>query len=350
MNITVEAVDEILSDDVEIQIDNQHCDFTIDKNKIIICNTGLKDGVHLLAIKQKSSNFLKISDVKINSCSVRDLLYLGYLIVDDTILQPATEFFCPGASWYLPFGNPISFWQSYAVKKIPPGNLGNNLFEQYKLFFPVPKNIPEYFPAVIKDFFLQDFDFTIIKKTDKLNYPITDINLLFDNREDIYHCVAQFDDHEIFRSLKQVGIANGENRLDDSQWVNSNWTLWNLFDYQTGWNITTDDFPALFEFIEKNQITEIASVSISSLAANSYIYPHIDAKYQEKFSGACQLYLPLNFKKGNFFKLGGAGTFEIDQQVKAFNVSRYAHSIINTTNSDRIALIIRCVIPSLLDQ
>jgi hypothetical protein len=346
MQIVIFTVNQLCPGDIEVRVNDKICDFEI-KSKSILINTEINSGINFLKILQNSQNFFDITDVKINNCSLRHLIYLSWADYCGRRLCPATKLYEQGMSWTLPFGYPISYWQDLILKKFIPGEVGTDLYQKYRVYYPMPTEVGSNFPQVVQDFFSTDFDFTVLdRNSDPLLLPFRSVNLKFDNREKILNRIQNnFDD---LNQYLDENYSRSINSIDDPTWTSSNWRTWYLAKNQQ-WFIEPHQFPELFEFFNNNGITEIATATVSFLSANSYVYPHRDKPYDQKFTGACQLYIPLDFDQGNWFKMAGVGYFQHNHRdVRAYNVHRYTHSAVNLTDRDRVALIARCVIPDQL--
>jgi hypothetical protein len=342
MQISIVTANQVQHGDLSVYV-NDCLQPTIINSHQITLNVDISTGINLLKIVQHTANWVDIQDVKINNCSIRNNIYLSWAQIDNRKICPATKLYQIGMTWYLPFGYPISYWQDHVLKKFPGGTLGTDIYSNYNIYYPQKKYIGTEFPQLLQDFYAYDFDFTAVEKTNQLLTPFVDVDLKFDNRLQILDRVHADFDH--LNRFLDDNYSRSANSIDDPTWQSSRWRTWYLAKNQE-WFLTPSEFPELFDFFANNGITEIATATISFLSAKSYVYPHRDNKYDTKFTGACQLYVPLDFDQGNWFKLAGVGCFDHDQKnVRAYNVNRYTHAAVNTTSQDRIALIARCVVP-----
>ena len=342
MQISINTVNQVQQNDISIYVNDVRQSFTIKSCQAVI-DIKISPGINFLKIIQHTDNWLDIQDVKIDNCSIRNNIYLSWAQLDKKKICPATKLYQIGMVWYLPFGYPISYWQDHVLKKFPGGTLGTDIYSYYDVYYSQKKHIGNEFPQLLQDFYEYDFDFVAIEKDNQLLKPFVDVELKFDNRQQILHRIHK--DFEHLNRFLDDNYSRSVNSIDDPDWTSSRWKTWYLAKNQE-WFLTPSEFPELFDFFANNDITEIATATVSFLSAQSYIYPHRDSKYDTKFTGACQLYIPLNFDQGNWFKIAGVGCFDHDQRnVRAYNVNRYTHAVVNTTNYDRIALIARCVVP-----
>ena len=89
------------------------------------------------------------------------------------------------------------------------------------------------------------------------------------------------------------------------------------------------------------------------LAPGKFIPPHADNFYFSKktgmllaaeqtarYMGCSQVYIPINFKVGNFFKMTNVGLLPLDQGPLVVNNHNYSHALINDSNEYRFAIAI----------
>jgi hypothetical protein len=79
------------------------------------------------------------------------------------------------------------------------------------------------------------------------------------------------------------------------------------------------------------ELVTVTDVIVKKLGPNDYIMPHTDVDVNP-----WKIYIPLNWPKGNHFKIFKQGTVDmVPGQPYWINVGEHAHSIVNDSNEDR---------------
>ena len=138
---------------VHIRINDQLVDYVIVNNIIkIVCD--LDHGIHQLRMCLDDGSRIAIDDVVINSCGLRQTVYLSYIQTDtNEILQPASTLWDKKHEWILPFGLPVSFWLTLVTSKIGAGMLGKDLSKKYNIIYPSKIKLQTDCLPLVKDFF-----------------------------------------------------------------------------------------------------------------------------------------------------------------------------------------------------
>lgn len=327
-------------------IDDVVYDYKIVNNNIIIeCN--LRYGFHKLTITLLESNdAISINDATLDGESLMYTLYMMYTDDSSTNSKRQTTILNERDSTvHLPFINPISHWISFCAEKVPHDKLASRLYEEYEVYYPKPIKIPNSYPKIVQDFFEIDFGFHIHKKINDPYYstevPYATIDLNFDFDESIIS-------EELLRELEYLkSIARSPKQ---TAYTNSK-TPWKRIDLVTNTKNTfqlADEFkadptilPHLYNFFQHLGIDNIAHAFLGILAPKEYIVPHCDT-YQEYSSisvlkGCSQLYIPINFKSGNLFKIANVGLIPLDKPLLVNN-HNFAHALINDSDEYRFAL------------
>jgi hypothetical protein len=332
--------------DIEVFADSDPVDFTVDKDTVVL-NLPLDYGFHLLKIIQKTEQRITFLDVIVDGSSLRSLIYMSYGISTTRELEyPATVLYKVGMQWVLPFVAPVTAWIDIVLSKIPSRTLGSTLYKDYDLYYPDALKISSTYPRPVCDFFSKNFNITVVPKQDKQMTPVVDVTLEFNNSQAILDRVLSSADS--FEKFLSTGKSDSVNIVDDPGYQPLTWRYYRLADKGI-FNVSYEEFPELYDFFERNNITKIHSVFIAFLEPKSYVYPHRDPARPAEFAGASNLYVPLNFSQGNWFRVCNVGTFSlVPDQIRAFNIDKYTHGVINDTDKLRISLIVTCVIPDSL--
>lgn len=344
-----------------LTLNNSLISYQIENNNIII-NTEINAGVILLTIKlinTKENFVLKIKDFILNKVSSRQTLYLAFS-------QLEGKNFC--TTWLtdrdniitIPFGNPMSWWLSECAKKIPNMSYGTNLYDQYNIFYPKSIEIDSGFPRIMQDFMKHNLGFHIVAKTEYEN-PLHNKKIPYLRVDLDYDEDALFD--EFSRNIdllesddytpKQNEYNKGEvEKLDlwqISMAVRTNKTKNNI-----GWKDTIiykkEQFPLFYRLLE--QITDIGGVRIvqafiGQVKPHSYVAPHVDDlyKHRDEFinTGGCsQLFIPIKWKKGNYYKFADIGLIPYDQGALLSSNGEFMHGSVNASDNIRFTIGILC--------
>lgn len=335
--------------DLEIAVDNLPVTAVFEPGRITLTPEVLRVGTHMLKIRQRSDHLLRVKSVLINHCSMGDTIYLSYGMDEGRRIQPLTELYKPGIEWYLPFGFPMIRWLDLVASKFRHYDLGSNLYEKYDIYYPVPKDIDDRYPQLVRDFFAYDFDFTVVdKNTDNHRLiPYTPAEFDAETVNALARRVEQYLADGSMEYILKTGVQDYQAPLDNANWKPGSWRYWHLvsFDKKTKtaqWNVTEEQWPEVWQIMRDHNITEVCEIRLAFLDPECYMYPHKDEEYNEQFAGACQYHIPLNFGKDNWLKIAGVGVFELSEGSRALNVSQYTHTVINCTKELRYALLLRC--------
>lgn len=329
--------------DIDVLINGKALLFTVSDNTVIV-DWPSDCGFYLLKLVQKTEKTIKLLDVTVDGCSLRSLIYMSYAISPDgELLYPATVLYKSGMQWILPFFAPVASWVDMVLDKIPPGTLGSTLYSDYNVYYPDTLEIPTNYPQPISDFFSKNFNITVVPKQNTQLTPVVDITLKFNNSQAILDKVLA--SSSMLEKLIATGKSDQFNAVDDPNYKPLSWRYYRLVSKGV-FEVSYEEFPELYDFFENNNITRVYSVFIAFLEPKSYVYPHRDPVRPDEFAGASNLYVPLNFSQGNWFRVCNVGTFLLEPgQIRAFNIDQYTHAVINDTDKLRLSLIATCVLP-----
>jgi hypothetical protein len=326
-----------------ICLNDQQVSYTTHSN-IITASCDLDYGIHQLSLNLIDGTRIHITDVRIDSVSLRKTIYMSYVKTPTGhIYQPATALWNKEHTWVLPFGNPVSYWISLVSSKIQHGDYGKNLYEIYNIIYPVKMKLRTDFPKIIKDFFEHNFDFFCS--------PKTNINLLPQRKSTLD--ISQFHVQPVLAELEknyqwivdhQKPYPYDQKKYNDQEWGPdyARWIV--LFVYKNSqYLLPKEQFPLLYDLIKSLPINGILYAYIGLLEPGAVIAPHVDNKpnHRPGMFGCNQLYIPLSWPTGNYFKFASGGMLDSDTPY-FINVTDHVHGLINDSPSLRVVLGIIC--------
>jgi len=342
--IFIETAGQISQSDICIEINGQAVDFTTSESGISI-HTDCTFGLHRLTLTSVNPIRLEILQVFVNGSSLRKMLYMSWIKnLDHEKFQPGTVLWEAGQTWHLPFGYPVSYWLELAENKFSPGELGTNLYEKYWIYYPDSMTVDsEKFPNIIRDFFLHNFNYTVVPKETTTAEQIPYMWY----KKSIPHSLVELAGQEAIKNIGETTNSSAhltENQKEFRDKFNSNWDVTWLYKY--GKRLPcADDYPHVQKIIDLLDL-DCWSVFIGKLSPGDFIYPHVDNQSKsnpeyENYQGCTQLYVPLVWPAGNFIKIAGAGILPMDEETLVINNDTFTHSVINASTQTRYALGLR---------
>ncbi len=334
---------------VDICVNDQSVVYTVLSDRYVI-ECALVSGVHMLSIQLQQPGQIDILDVQLNGAGVRECLYLSYTQTPTERQQPCTALWDTDQTWYLPFGNPMSYWLDCVFARIPHHLIGQtNLYKHFDIWYATQKlQLPNSVTTVVQDFFKHDFGFTVLPKNkiDFAVHPIIPLNIDLSSTTQI---VEQFDQlalqpDQVKRYFTQDSYNKKENpNYDDLLYY------YVPFFYDSPacpnyYPIPPDQMPALWDFVKQWDIKDIHRINIIVMPPGGYSVPHRDVHVDtdvRRYDGCCQLYIPLVFPQDSYIKLSGVGLVDTTQ-ANAINITEYTHCAVNNSDQIRTVLIIRC--------
>lgn len=341
--------------DVSIEIDNTAVDYNFNDSNTITFDWDLDFGIHFIKIHNLNPATLKIVDLFYNNDSLRHLLYLAYLNKDGEKVDSTWVKQDDGALT-IPIGYPLGWWFSKCSTLLSNGDIGIDLYKKYQIFYPESIEIPKSYSTFMQEFFKYDFDFTVIPKEDitnplhSLTVPYVKVNLDYDEE-------LLFKEFDSKQDLLFNGNYSPSQKKYNAQWKLSMCVPMSL-ENQTnvkGWKETfiyePDDFPLLYQLLE--QISDLGDVHIyhawvGSVEPGSRVDPHRDDLSNTRpelgydVGGLCQLFIPIGWKEGNYYKFGSVGLIDYKQGPILSNNHTYVHGSINESDSVRYTITIQC--------
>jgi hypothetical protein len=358
-------IDIIFQSDLEISGE----DLYITINKKIIDNLTItkdsisfeQESVHGFSmVELKSTKQIYIKDFKINTNSIRELIYLSFLLENNQKLQPRTDIQTPSQTWCMPIVYPLSSFFSFIQNNLPNGYLGKNLFDYFNIFYPESVEISTAHPKILQNYFKYDSYFTIIPKdsicNETRNIPFYEIDLHYDfntllNEVKTNLSFIDFDKHK----PNQYNINNQEFAVRDP-WKKSYFMKSTNKDFiadidyhrhiaddelpwaeRFAWDIKK--WPCLFKFLKLIPAKTIVNGYLAELPAGSFIYPHADNVGEKYFKNdnPAVMYVPLCNPENVFFKFANSGLVNLNK-ISLINNKRFSHAVVNDSDTARYIL------------
>lgn len=340
----------LTSDSLNIKIDNTQVGYKITNGEIVIeCDVTF--GFHFLKIQ---TNFafdsvedkIQITDVLVNGASIRQMMYLGFYPGETR--RYTTIINHKDSEWHLPFGNPVSWWMSECMVKIPNKSYGSDLNESLEILYPGSIDLPDNFPQVIKDFFKFNFGFTAYNKEElktplhNLNIPYLPVSIEYDEQA-LYK--EFMDNLEYLQSEKYVP---GQNKYNEHE-INNYSKPWyiDLAVVDSKITVAQQQFPEFYKLVNSIKGVDVKLSFIGTLYPNSYIAPHVDDLYKHVdymggVKGLSQIFIPIGWTENNYFKASGVGLIPYQQGALLFANSRIPHASVNCSDIIRFTIGLMC--------
>ena len=327
-----------------VSIDGCNANIAIANNEIIIWHD-MQYGFHhaeITLVNKDGSMPIVFVDAKLNGVSFRQTLYTMYCNKDNK--KQTTTLTTTDNILYLPFINPISQWIASCSEKIPGRLYAHSLYKELAVYYPESVKISDKFPRIMQDYMGHYTDFYVHPQAvlaDPYYNPIVPYvalpNLKYDNKA-LYN--ELFANLEFLRNTARDPAQNKYNKADTT----SN-TYWQVFDFIIKSNeniLSAEQFPELHKLLAYLNIDEILHGFIGILGPGEYIVPHVD-QYEgmeyvmEQYGGCGQLYIPVNFKEGNYFKFTDVGMMPLTGPM-LINTQYFSHGLINSSDEYRFAI------------
>lgn len=330
---------------LDIKINNTPVSYSVVDNKLRI-NENISCGLHILYVKNLNESKIKFNNIFVNDTNIRQFLYLSWVEDGNEKLQPCTELWNTNQTWIVPISLPLSMLISQADEKFTAGDLGSNLFDKYKIFYPESIELKGQYPQLVKDFFQYNFGFHIYSKEAHRDPYASEV-------VPYYNFDFAFDESAIYKELtdNQEYILENEsipsqvkyNNLDlHTKSRTANWRTVFTYPFQNGKGISINDFsldkqilPELFKFYESLPMSEIYLSFLGLLPAGGYIAPHRDSAHTKIPKGCSQLYFAINAKEGNFLKIHNVGLVPYQSKPTVLNNQSFTHALVNESDEPR---------------
>lgn len=305
-------------------------------DKFIVGNEipDLNYGFYTLTVK--SSKLIKITNVLVDGVSIKHTLYLGHVEGRLTTELDVWE------EWSLPLINPVSQHLATCFDKFPNKSYGTNLYNTHEIYYPQSISLPDSYPKQLRDFFSLDFNFHSHPKIENplhsKEIPYVKLNI-------------DYDESALLSEFKRNHELIEEHEYRPAQVDPSLTKPWQVAMVYYPGNPTASlndkDFPELFKLIHSIDGIEIGWAFVGALDPGSYVLPHIDDLYAYTNSvkdcyGCCQIYIPIGWEDGNYFKFHDVGLVPFDQGAILANTTSFTHASVNTSTKTRYTIGIVC--------
>ena len=248
---------------------------------------------------------------------------------------------------YIPFINPLSFWFAEVEEKIPNRFFAGGLYQSMEVYYPQSITLPEKFSKTIKDYFKYNQSFYVVDKNETV-HP-------YYNKK-IPYCLApkiNYNESELFAEFMDNLNLLSSQRMEHQ----AGSYLVNVvvvqpdqpkFDPATRFLLDKSLFPNLYKLLESLNIGEILQAFVGLLPPGGEIGVHMDSVYvveylkvkyeTDKYTGCSQLYIPINFKPGNYFKFTNVGILPLDNGPLVINNRNFSHGLVNNSDEWRFAI------------
>lgn len=310
-----------------------------------------KSGIRMLSLQLIDAGRAEIVDVRINGASVRHLLYLSWTASNNKKMQPCTAVWESDQTWYLPFGNPVSWWLDITLSKIPQHYFGKDLGATWDIWYPDRIELPDQFPTVVRDFFSTDFAFTVRPRDidHRLGLPMQELTVDPAEIQPIANRAHELWQRGLLDSVVKQEFAQDQyNSQEDTNWQPGQWQIYKLMTWDPDLHaakatVPESLFPEFFSWIK--QFSHVHHAQINFLKPGSYIAPHRDFGERDQGAdappaGCNQCYIPLQWEPGSYLKLAGAGILDTSR-AWIINNAEFTHSVVNNSQSARSVLIVR---------
>jgi hypothetical protein len=337
-----------------ITIDSVPVNYNIVDNNIVV-TSDIPLGFHMLNFK-----LINPSDdinVRINSGSLDDVdlrhtIYMMFALDSNKNRFQTTILTHRDNELYLPFANPISWWLSSCAEKIPSRLFSSRLYDELAVYYPESINISDKFPKLMRDFFSTNIDFHTHPKhlldnpycNSQVPYATLDKKIDFDEAALFNELMSQLD---YLKETSRIPAQQSYNKTTSpGRWLANHLIISHPDEYslETKFSIDKTRVPLLYSLIDQLNLDVIVHSFLGILGPGEYAAPHIDDYETHKwivdqYGGCSQLYIPINFKKGNLFKFNKIGLLPVDKPL-LINNHNYSHALINDSDEYRFGLAI----------
>ena len=330
-----------------------------DKDTQIITATGqllsdadLPIGINVLKLRLLSDSQVSVNEVNVGGVGLREWLYLSW-----SQDSQGNKFQCTnlsqGQEIYIPFANPMSLWIDLVISKISCHDMRQDIHQTHNLYFGGRKSLDNKFPALVKEFFANEFNFVVVDKlsTDLRVIPFLKLNITRESVANLANSSKQlFESGAVSYAVKSSLNEDKYLLRDDPDWIPRSRSRMKIINFQSRPEVLINQtvLPDFYQLVNQLGINDIYSAQINFIEAGGYTPPHRDYEvrddgYPLEADGCCQVYIPLlSEETGNFLKIAGVGIFNVGQQSLVINNNYYTHAVVNSSDQLRSVLIIRC--------
>jgi hypothetical protein len=329
-----------------ISIDSNSVEYAINDNNIIL-SADIPNGFHMLeiALVNPSTNVnVRINAAELDGVDFKQTLYTMFKKEGKNKHQ-TTVLTSNDRVLYLPFINPISAWIASCSEKIPDALYAGGLYENLAVFYPESITVPSTYPKLVQDFFSTNLDFH--------THPAELLNDAYYNQQVPYADLIgkiQYDEDQLYAELmSELEYLKSTARIPFEHEYNGHWLANDLifsapdeYSLDTKFNIDKTRVPTLYKLFKELDLDVIVHAFLGILGPNEFIAPHSDnyVSYPEiikHFGGCSQIYIPIKFKQGNYFKLNNVGLLPLDRPI-LINNHNFCHALVNNSSDYRFGI------------
>jgi len=315
----------------------------------------INHGFHILRLSAVDGIDIDIIDLHLNNVSFGDTKFLIFGTNDSGKFQ-TTSINQHIKELYIPFINPISQWVAMVSEKIPSRFFSGGLYEEKEVYYPTSITISEKFSKIDQDYFKYNYDFYVIDKEELVSpyysrtvpYCSAPAHIHYDEQE-LY---AEFMNNLDFLTNLKIEHQKG-NYLINVIIPSADPT----FDLSKRFLLDRNLFPELYRLHETLNIGDIVHTFVGVLGPGETLSVHKDEqsiirKFEdsgnrtpskirtdiEQYGGCSRLYIPINFKQGNYFKFTDVGLLPVTKGPLVINNYNFSHGLINDTDEWRFAI------------
>ena len=338
---------------LNISINSTTVDYNIVDNEIIV-NHDILTGFHQIkfqVVDPTATTNIRIDSADLDGSGFMQTLYTMYK-VDNNKKSQTTILTQRDNVLYLPFINPVSQWIASCAEKITGRLYSSGLYEELEVYYPESIMLSNNFPKIIQDFFSTNLDFYAHPKqlleSPYYNKHIPYITLpkkINVDEDTLYNELMNNLDYlkSTGRSPKQHEYTQNKN---PNRWLNNDIIISSEDDYSLTSKFLLDKnkLPNLYSFIKELNLKTIIHAFIGILGPGEYAYPHIDEYITHEHSvknylGCSEIYIPIKWKEGNYFKLNNVGLIPIHEPA-LINNHNFCHALVNNSDEIRFSLAI----------
>lgn len=354
--ICLEFTSELDNPEFTVLIDGRTAKTIVDNKTVVVTHDSIPFGFHLLEISLSNlANFSPIVFTKatLNGVDFRQTLYT--MFVDKNRKRQTTTLTLTDDVLYLPFINPVSAWIASCAEKISTQLYTRGLYDELEVYYPESIQLPTEFPQIVRDFFAINMDFYVHPKK-RIAEAYCNTEVPFVSIADKLSYNEQLLTDELLNNIKYLQSCarippqtayNKSESTSNNYWSVVDFILSTEDEYSLTSKFSLDKakVPHLYSLFEQLNLDKIIHAFIGILAPGEFIAPHTD-QYTgfefviNKYGGCSQIYIPINFKEGNYFKFNNIGLLPLDKAPLLINNHNFTHSVINNSNEYRFALAI----------
>jgi hypothetical protein len=220
---------------------------------------------------------------------------------------------------YIPFINPVSQWIAMATEKIPSKFFAGGLYESLEVYYPPSIILSDKCARIAQDYFKYNYDFYVIDKEELVSpyysstvpYCPAPAHIVYNEQE----LFTEFMDNLDFLNNLKIEHQKGNYLINVVLPSDEP-----VFDLEKRFLLDRNLFPSLYKFIDTLNIGEIVHTFIGLLGPREILPVHTDertvikkfdadgnelwtklASDLKRYGGCSRLYIPVNFKPGNYF-------------------------------------------------